>query len=524
MKYKYKQRSRYLLLFIAGTLSLWTSGQVRPDQIHFTRQAVRRFIFDEQHLIPLANIQPASIIGIDAMHPATHRLERKAELSVQTGQLVLHTRDSSATDIWLGGFNPFATYILDVEEPTGDGAMGILFTDDAASTQFSIVLRYQQGQLLDVLQQVTRPGQPDQASSILTSRPANKTLKGKIFIQLLGSGLTVYLQNESLPYPVAQSDFSQLIDLRQKSYLSRFKTKLLFVSGPGTVKLNNASIALSSGIGLADIRALTYEDGTPLLDQGRVWYTMSIRGRALPHHLQGIFSMHPTIFDLRFEGIVVFDRGDGLLRNEIASHIFFDRRDSIWRGITTGFSSFASPKMPKELLAIESKTDPRFGFSVMRARPFGITGDIEDPHILYDSQARKWRLLACENIDGYKAVLMESSVWNKGYRRIAGPGQHNATGTSIQRIAGVPYCFSGSDERKIFIYSYPDLKEVGQLQMDLPPWDSRSGTRVWPNIIELPTGYPFRYLALMMDRFNYPGLQGPNWTYGALYLYHGNID
>jgi len=25
----------------------------------------------------------------------------------------------------------------------------------------------------------------------------------------------------------------------------------------------------------------------------------------------------------------------------------------------------------------------------------------------------------------------------------------------------------------------------------------------------------------MMDRFNYPGMQGPNWTYGALYLYYG---
>jgi len=24
-----------------------------------------------------------------------------------------------------------------------------------------------------------------------------------------------------------------------------------------------------------------------------------------------------------------------------------------------------------------------------------------------------------------------------------------------------------------------------------------------------------------MDRFNYPSLKGPNWTYGALYLFHG---
>src|SRR3546814_11998719 len=84
-------------------------------------------------------------------------------------------------------------------------------------------------------------------------------------------------------------------------------------------------------MGLADIRAMTYEDGSPLLDQGRLWYTMTIRGRALPHHVQGVFSMDPTVFDLRFEGIIVFDRADGILSNEVASHIFSDCHDQVWR-------------------------------------------------------------------------------------------------------------------------------------------------------------------------------------------------
>ena len=83
------------------------------------------------------------------------------------------------------------------------------------------------------------------------------------------------------------------------------------------------------------------------------------------------------------------------------------------------------------------------------------------------------------------------------------------------------YCFSGSKEREIFIYSYPDLKEAGTHKMDLPPWYETSGTRVWPNVVQLPDVYPYKYVSLMMDRFNYPGMQGPNWTYGALYLYYG---
>jgi hypothetical protein len=218
----------------------------------------------------------------------------------------------------------------------------------------------------------------------------------------------------------------------------------------------------------------------------------------------------------------LFDRDDGLLRNEIASHLFYDREHEIWPGLTTGFSAYANlDKEKKQLLAIESKADPRFDCSVMMTEPFGIVGDIEDPHILFDSAAQKWRMLTCVNQDGYKAIVLESDHWNKGYEKISGPIEHNSTGTSIQKIGGRLYCFSSSSEREIFIYTYPDLQEVGILKMDLPPWDETSKTRVCPNIVELPDGYPFRYVALMMDRYNYPGLNGPNWSSGAPYLYHG---
>jgi len=348
-------------------------------------------------------------------------------------------------------------------------------------------------------------------------------MKGKIILQMLGSGLTLYLQDEGLPKVIGQADFNTYLDLREKKYLHAFQSQFFVQLTEGLVEINKIEMALSTGIGLADIRAITYENGDPMLDQGRLWYTMSIRGRALPHHIQGVFSMDPTVFDVKLEGIILFDRDDGLLRNEIASHLFYDRKEEIWRGLTTGFSAFANPdKEEKQLLAIESKRDPRFGFSIMKAVPFGIVGDIEDPHILFDSAANKWRMLTCENQEGYKAIVMESDHWNKGYKRIAGPVEHNSTGTSIQKIGDKLYCFSGSSERKIFIYTYPDLKEVGSLKMDLPPWDKTSRTRVWPNVVQLPDGYPFRYVALMMDRFNYPGLEGPNWSYGALYLYHGH--
>ena len=70
----------------------------------------------------------------------------------------------------------------------------------------------------------------------------------------------------------------------------------------------------------------------------------------------------------------------------------------------------------------------------MKATPFGMIGDIEDPHVLYDTSVKKWRMLTCENINGYKAIVLESDHWNKDYKKIAGPVIQNSTGTSIQKL------------------------------------------------------------------------------------------
>jgi hypothetical protein len=251
---------------------------------------------------------------------------------------------------------------------------------------------------------------------------------------------------------------------------------------------------------------------------------MTVRGRGLPHPLQGVFSLDPSVFDVRFEGIIVFDMGDGLLRNELASHIFYDDQAEEWRGWTTGFSAYGTQTRTEEkaILAVSSRRDPRRGFSVMKARPIGLEGEHEDPHGIYDSQAGKWRLLLSERAGKYRAGMWESDRWDGGYQRLAGPVEMDSTGTLIQKIGSKRYVFFGSADRKVYVRSYPELKAVGQLRMHRPPWNDQTRTRIWPNLIPLPEGYPARYIALMMDRLNFPGMQGSNWTYGAMYLYHAH--
>jgi hypothetical protein len=40
----------------------------------------------------------------------------------------------------------------------------------------------------------------------------------------------------------------------------------------------------------------------------------------------------------------------------------------------------------------------------------------------------------------------------------------------------------------------------------------------------VPEGFPAPHIALIMDRLNFPGMQGSNWPYGALHLYHAHPE
>ena len=512
----------FLSIIIVTSVNQVALSQTTPDKINFVRQGVLRMIFDEDQSIPLASLEPDKIIGLSAMYPASHYSNEHSNIIIRDDKLVIQSKQETQTGIWFGGFNPFATYSIDLNSCIGNGEIGFEFSDANKKEQFFIKIGFNNSILTGVKLKVIKDSEIIVDKSIAVNFDEENNIKGKIILQMLGSGLTLYMQDQGLPKVIGQSDFNKYIDLRKKQYINSFQSNLYVHLMDGQVMVNRVEMALTTGVGLADIRPITYENGDPLLDQGRLWYTMTIRGRDLPHHIQGVFSMNPTVFDLKLEGIILFDLNDGLFRNEIGSHVYYDRKHNIWRGLTCGFTAFANrDKEKKQLFAIESKRDPRFGFSIMNAVPFDMVGDIEDPYIFFDSVAKKWRMLTCQIHNGYKNFIWESDHWDKGYKRIAGPVEHNSTGVCVLKVGDKLYCISGSSERKIFIYTYPDLKEAGTLKMDLPPWNETSGTRVWPNIVQLPEGYPFKYVALMMDRFNYPGLKGPNWSYGALYLYHG---
>lgn len=521
-----------LFFFCAAALvtSLTAEESIDPAKIQFRRQAATRMIFDSEQAIPLSSLRPSKIIDLDLMHPEMAPAaedEPQINWDLKNGYLSGSAQEKDARSTrWVGGFNPFASYDLVFEKAEGNGSTGIIFLDSENGNSLTASLQFKEGKPESITWKVRANGK--QVSEKKWLVPTETALKKLTFrIQMAAVGANILLESSGKSVLVGYTDFSKHFDLRERKRIQRMDFGIQADLKKGAkVSLLGASSSLSPGSGQADLRAITNEEGAPLLDEGRLWFTITVRGRALPHPLQGVFSLNPSVFDIRFEGIIVFDMDDGLFRNELASHLFRDSKSGEWRGWTTGFSALggAGRTESKTILAVSSTRDPRRGFSIMKAKPIGLAGAHEDPHGVYDKEAGKWRLLLCESHKKYQAGMWESDHWDRGYTRLAGPVEMDSTGTMIQTFGDKRYALFGSADRKIYIRTYPDLKPAGELNVEMPPWTENTGTRIWPNVIPLPEGYPASYIALMMDRANFPGMPKRNWTYGAMYLYHGHYS
>lgn len=285
-------------------------------------------------------------------------------------------------------------------------------------------------------------------------------------------------------------------------------------------RMRDPKISLSAGIGQADTRFVTWgRANRPFVEDGRMYLTFTARGYGA---YLGVMSFNPDKCDFRLEGVILFDYGDGLLRNDLAADLFYDDEANEWRGYASNFSTGADSLENRSkggIVAAWSKNSPLHGVSVMRAKSLNLEGMNEDPDGYWDAVAGKWRLLVSEfTAKGIRASLLESENWDGPFCRIAGPIAEDSTGTTLAFIDGRLRVLTGSADRAFYLYNYPTLEKVGKLEISDPPWEiSPSGNgRSWPAYAEFANG---RRLLLTFDRVNFAGMPVPNWTYGRLYLY-----
>ena len=128
----------FLSIILTATVNHAVLSQTSPDKINFVRQGAVRMLFDEDQSIPLARLAPEKIIGFSAMYPTTHYSEEHSDIMISEDKLVIQSKQETQTGIWFGGFNPFATYSIDLDSCSGNGEVGFEFSDATKKEQFFI--------------------------------------------------------------------------------------------------------------------------------------------------------------------------------------------------------------------------------------------------------------------------------------------------------------------------------------------------------------------------------------------------
>ena len=63
-----------------------------------------------------------------------------ATIELNQDKLIVKSKVKTQTKIWLGGFNPFMSYTLDIESSNGNGAIGFDFSDAVEIELFIIIV------------------------------------------------------------------------------------------------------------------------------------------------------------------------------------------------------------------------------------------------------------------------------------------------------------------------------------------------------------------------------------------------
>ncbi len=533
-----KQICLILLFFFTGLLSGQEithrpeKSEINPLELDFHRLAVRRFIFSNN--ITLCELLPSEIVTFSSMHPAFLTSEDNSPLNdslfqakLVDGNLVFDQTNSNAASIYVGGVNPYATYEIDVlaTKTVGGKApeVGIELARLGLRDRIQVVAKTS-GEERGIYLRVYKNTLLDREVKYSNTTPEHGF---KLRVQLYGNTLGIFIEEGGVTTYIGHlsknESFGDILDFRKTNILKE-STFNVISNLQGSVVIGGARSYLSMGMGQADIRLISYEDLSPMMDDDRLWFTFSCRGISTYQGTQGVLSLDPSVFDVRFEGVIVFDHGDGLLRNDYASHLFFDRKEDIWKAYASDFGGSAGmdERYGSGLVIATSSKDPRRGFSVMqsmRVENDKIEGHNEDPCIFFDEKTNKWKLLTSAFVNkNITSRTYESDTWDGKFTPVAPPISLNSTGTSVQKVGDTYFAFMGG-HGNLRVHTFPELQLLGELKLDLQPhWPQPAG-RIWASLVPLPRGYPYKYVLLTMDRSNFPGIKTHNWSYGALYFY-----
>ena len=179
---------------------------------------------------------------------------------------------------------------------------------------------------------------------------------GVLFVSAHGAFFDVSLGRE-LVCTIQAEGFSDIC--RRSAFMNAGVSLYVALPAGGHAAVSRAESFLDGGLSHADMKPVRYEDGTPILENGRLFLTLSSRLQAGAY--QYVVSWNPSTCELRPEGAIFFDYGDGRWCADVAISLIYHRERREWLFWATAFSH------GHILCHGTSAGDPRFGITVLDA-------------------------------------------------------------------------------------------------------------------------------------------------------------
>lgn len=478
--------------------------------------------------------------------------------SLPDGRYRAYNRSDEA--LWharlLGQHFPYATYEIEIDElAQDDGAcMGVqIFARgepgsayDAQSEPRLCIAAGVSGGHVYVMKALHVGGCAQPMERVYTDTAFVPGLR--LMVASRGMFFDVYLETGNVPKPICTFAVPQMAHILKYHTFVR-STAVLYVSlEPGKAAQGAASFYLDGGVSHADMKCMRTEDGMPIMENGRLFLTMS--SRLAEGSFQSVISWNPSGADLRMEGALFFDYGDDAWCSDVASSVVYDRKAGQWYVWACAFShghvlcrarSFADlrhgihvldaqtmPAQRREKSQQEDSLSAAAGGAQQTERAllsddtlfYGKYGD-EDPDLVYDAARGKWLLAICRltgESGAYRYHLFESDNPLTGFSFVDRTRVGANTGGSIIRVNGKLYLLCGADFDKRARYQLHPIEDLSQHTLLAFDYDD-GGFRGWGTLIPVPCGSRTRYMLMTFDRHNGSDY---NWSYGNLYVFEAD--
>lgn len=421
-------------------------------------------------------------------------LEQCAPVEEAAGNGVYTFRGGSMTRFFARHF-PYATYTLQLEQL--QGAAGVRVGDATVFLDEAMQLHLQQ---------------PGVEQTVAT---------GVEFVP--GMALVLTFRVKEVDAYIKTGGRWQYITAFELAGFENMDRQKVFTKTPaalyvaGAVTVTSLTSCLDCGVCQADIRPICYEDGTVMVEQGKIYLTMTCRMEKYCY--QGVFSWVPGTCRLDMTGAIFYDAGDDMWANDVAASIKYHRPTGKW---LLWMCSFARG----HILGHGSMTgDPRFGLNVAditlmekgedSSQFLGFFGD-EDPDIIFDGE--KWRMAICRRdykIGAYRYFIFESDDPFVGYRYVGRTAGKEETGGYLRFLDGKLCLICGAEfneKSQYHVYDLDDLSQFSLLHFDYPD----GGFRGWGGVMDIPMGSRVRRFHLTFDRYRGGDY---TWSYGNLYCF-----